>query len=178
MPNLSVTLRRLRPADEGFLYAMENHPDVAAQTGYVERVTRKMVRDYLKRFAASPALEESIRLVVCVAGASGAEDDVERVGIVDLSGINRRDKYAEVGIAVLPEYRNRGIAAAALRMLERLACKMQLRNLLARVAASNVAAITLFEGRGYSCVGALPQYHEGAEGREDVSIYSKRINRT
>lgn len=174
-PDMSVTLRQLCASDADFLYTIENLPDVSAQTGYVECVTRESVCAYLARHAAVSATPDSVRLVICVSGSPDDGNGRKQAGVVDLSDINHRDRYAEIGIAMLPEYRGMGVAAAALRLVERLACKMGLRNLTARVAAGNAAGLALFVQAGYDRAGSLPLFHAGAHGWEDVRIFCKRI---
>lgn len=76
-----------------------------------------------------------------------------------------------MNIAVLPEYRRKGIAKA---LVEKLIYELQKRNvhcLTLEVRASNIAAISLYEQLGFAQIGRRPNYYSAP--KEDALILRK-----
>jgi ribosomal-protein-alanine N-acetyltransferase len=71
-------------------------------------------------------------------------------------------------IAVLPELRRRGIASLLLNAAEERAREIGVTTLYLEVRESNVAAIRLYEERGYAAVGHRRGYYRNP--REDAII--------
>lgn len=76
-----------------------------------------------------------------------------------------------MNIAVLPEYRRKGIAKV---LVEKLIYGLQERNvhcLTLEVRASNIAAISLYEQLGFAQIGRRPNYYSAP--KEDALILRK-----
>ena len=69
-------------------------------------------------------------------------------------------------VAVVPEFRRRGIGAALLDSLLRSGAANALSFLTLEVRAGNLPAIALYESRGFAVVGRSPNYYE--RPREDA----------
>ncbi|MBP3228406.1 MAG: GNAT family N-acetyltransferase [Bacteroidaceae bacterium] len=165
-----LRLRALEPEDLELVYAMENTPDVSAQSAVRTPVSRYDVRRYLETPAADPLTSGELRLVAVRTG------DGAPVALADLTVIDALNAHAEVGVAVLPEERGRGYALETLRLLEDTACRrLGLHTLTALVAATNAAALGLFRRAGYAHAGTLPHYRFSGDGWDDVEIFYKRL---
>ncbi len=78
-----------------------------------------------------------------------------------------------LNVAVRPEARRRGIAAALLRELEPMLTARGAERITLEVRASNAPAIALYRKLGYVQVGLRKNYYE--KPREDALILQKQI---
>ena len=78
-----------------------------------------------------------------------------------------------LNVAVVPAARRRGIAAALMRELEVRLAPKGVERITLEVRASNVPAIRLYEGLGYTQVGLRKGYYE--KPREDALILQKQL---
>ena len=78
-----------------------------------------------------------------------------------------------LNVAVVPAARRQGIAAALMRELEVRLAPKGVERITLEVRASNIPAIRLYEGLGYSRVGLRKGYYE--KPREDALILQKHI---
>ena len=78
-----------------------------------------------------------------------------------------------LNVAVVPAARRRGIAAALMRELEVRLAPKGVERITLEVRASNIPAIRLYEGLGYTQVGLRKGYYE--KPREDALILQKQI---
>lgn len=78
-----------------------------------------------------------------------------------------------LNVAVVPAVRRRGIAAALMRELEVRLAPKGVERITLEVRASNVPAIRLYEGLGYTQVGLRKGYYE--KPREDALILQKQL---
>ncbi|WP_317172720.1 GNAT family N-acetyltransferase [Hymenobacter polaris] len=141
-------LRAPEPDDLEFLFQLENDPDLWAHADVLPApVSRHALREYLRHATASLADAGQLRLII-------SNEAQEPVGTLDLYDYSARHQRAGVGIAVLPQERRRGRAAAALRALLPYARQqLLLHQLYCTVAASNEASIKLFREIGFFQVG-------------------------
>ena len=78
-----------------------------------------------------------------------------------------------LNVAVVPAARRRGIAAALMRELEIRLAPKGVERITLEVRASNIPAIRLYEGLGYTQVGLRKGYYE--KPREDALILQKQL---
>ncbi|MCQ2462030.1 MAG: ribosomal protein S18-alanine N-acetyltransferase [Clostridia bacterium] len=77
-------------------------------------------------------------------------------------------------IAVLPEYRRRGIADALLKRIEQTAIKENAEFLTLEVRKSNAAAISLYDSHGFVKVGERKNYYSSpTENAYLMTLYFK-----
>lgn len=98
-----------------------------------------------------------------------AEED----GVVGAVTVHCTGEEAQlVSIAVLPEFRGRGIASALLKEAETAARRMGARAMVLQVRVLNVAAMNLYLHRGYALGGVIRNYY-GC--RKDAYFMRKRL---
>ena len=98
-----------------------------------------------------------------------AEEDGKILGYIGSQAVI--DEADIMNVAVVPQYRRRGIAK---HLLERLIVELDAKNvkkLSLEVRASNEAAITLYSMLGFEQVGRRPGYYR--KPREDALIMRK-----
>jgi UDP-2,4-diacetamido-2,4,6-trideoxy-beta-L-altropyranose hydrolase len=132
-----VTLRRLTPEDTERTYRWQQHPDI-----------RRYARN-----PRPPPWEEHVAWVARKLSDPGCvldiiEHDAAPAGVVRLDRIERPGSEAayEVSIYVAPELTGRGIGAAALTALRRIAPEAML---VGHVLPANAASHALFSTAGY-----------------------------
>ena len=113
--------------------------------------------------AAEDAASGGVRFVIDVAG--------DAVGSVSLFAADELARHAEVGIALLPEARGRGIGTLAIgRIAEFAFVRRNLRRLHLQAIASNVAAIRAYEKAGFAHEGRLREHAWVRGAYEDIVL--------
>ncbi|GAA2754353.1 GNAT family N-acetyltransferase [Amnibacterium kyonggiense] len=99
------------------------------------------------------------------------EADGLAVGTVTLMGEDDLARHAEVGIALLPEARGRGIGTAAIREIVEFAfVRRNLRRLHLQAIASNARAIRAYEKAGFVVEGRLREHAWVRGSYEDIVL--------
>jgi RimJ/RimL family protein N-acetyltransferase len=116
----------------------------------------------LARTAADES-EASVRFMVDADGAA--------VGSVALFGSDELARHAEVGIALLPEARGRGIGTLAIaQIIEFGFVRRNLRRLHLQAIESNVGALRAYEKAGFVVEGRLREHAWVRGGYEDIVL--------
>lgn len=98
-------------------------------------------------------------------------EDVDAESAVGYLGMHHiLDEGFIANLAVHPAYRRQGIARSLLREAQEYAEAHDLARLTLEVRASNVPAIALYEGMGFTRDGIRPGFYESP--KEDAAIYS------
>ena len=138
-----VTLRAIEPEDLDFLYQIENDHAIWYVSNTNEPYSRYLLHDYLSRATGDIYTDKQVRMVIV--GQQG-----ESIGMVDLQNFEPAHSRAEVGIAILDEYRCQGYGLAALCSLKAYACNvLHLHQLYAYVDANHEASLSLFSHAGF-----------------------------
>ena len=158
----TVRLRAIEPEDLDLLYTIENDRSLwhvgTANVPY----SRYMLHDYIAHTTGDLYSEKQLRLVIECSG--------QAIGLIDLFDFSPAHLRAEVGIAVLEEFREQGVAAEALRLLTDYARSvLHLHQLYALVALSNEKALNLFRRLGFSSSSVLEDW------LYDGQIYEKVV---
>ena len=160
---IDVTLRPRTEADLDVLYA------IASDLGTWDERTPSMPSP-LTRAAYEARLgqldsgsDKGVSFVVEAAG--------EAVGSVSLFSFDDLARHAEVGIALLPEARGRGIGTAAIeRIVEFAFVRCNLRRVHLQAIASNRAAIRAYEKAGFVVEGRQLEHAWVRGGYEDIVV--------
>ena len=98
-------------------------------------------------------------------------EDVDAESAVGYLGMHHiLDEGFIANLAVHPTYRRQGIARSLLREAQEYAEAHDLARLTLEVRASNVPAIALYEGMGFTRDGIRPGFYDSP--KEDAAIYS------
>lgn len=162
----ALRLRAVEPKDVDLMYSVENDTNAWNVSDTQAPLSREMLRRYAVSYDADPWNSSQLRLIV--------EDSLLKmpIGIVDLYDMDQRNSRAFVGIYILREWRGKGLALEALRLVADYSYKfLMLQQLAAKVSVDNEAAIKLFEGAGFIKSGILRKWHKAAGKEHDVIVY-------
>jgi RimJ/RimL family protein N-acetyltransferase len=99
------------------------------------------------------------------------EADGDAVGSVALFGTDELARHEEVGIALVPEARGRGIGTAALEQIVEFAFERRnMRRVHLQAIASNAGAIRAYEKVGFAVEGRLRQHAWVRGSYEDIVL--------
>ena len=102
----------------------------------------------------------------------GPEDDPEFVGYAVTGPIDREDLEVELGYAVSPWARGRGVATETLRQLSRWAFGEGMQRLTALISMDNPSSSRVAEKAGYTFEGVLRSMHHMNGRRDDLQCWS------
>lgn len=160
-----VRLRALEPEDADMMFAAESDDSAWKYSEYLAPLSRELLRHYALTYDADPFRSEQLRLII--------EKDGCAVGILDLFDISARHLRADTGIYILPEFRSKGIAVAALEEAKKFCrYRLGLHQLTATVADKNHSALKVFKKAGFSSTGSRPDWLRTPDGYESATLLS------
>ena len=156
-----VVLRPMRPADVEPLWRMRLDPLVWAQTTE-QPLLPQTLEEYRTRYEA-PSKNDDAQFAVEVDGVLS--------GRGALFSVDPLARHGEVGLALLPEARGRGLGRDVLRVLLGYAFRSRnLRRVHLQTLASNTAALAAYRAVGFVEEGRLRE-HAWVEGAyEDIVL--------
>lgn len=161
-----IRLRAPEPSDLDFLFGLENDESLWTASCNSAPYSRLQLQNYIKECVHDLFAEHQIRFVVEYRGVAA--------GCIDLTEIDAVSSHAQVGIAVLAEYRNRGVAAAALSMLcDYARLRLRLHQLAAMVQTDNEYSLKLFVSNGFVKCGEMKEWLWNGERYDDVILLQK-----
>ena len=149
----TVTLRTQTDDDLDVLYRVAADLDTWEERNPSEPgpLTRAAFDARLERAGESGAPDGGAVFVVDLDGAA--------VGSASLFGFDAFAHHAELGIALLPEARGRGVGTAAIRQLVEFGMvRRNLRRLHLQAIASNTGALRAYEKAGFVVEGRLREH--------------------
>lgn len=162
------------------MYGWENDSEVWRVSGTVAPFSRHVLSRLIDEQRFDIYATRQLRLVIESKGA--AENLIafnqgvvgEAVGAVDLFEFDPQNLRTGVGIIVAPPYRRRGLAADALRTLERYAVEvLRLHQLWCSIGADNKASLALFAKAGYAECGLRREWILTPDGAIDEVLMQK-----
>lgn len=147
-----VNLRAIEPEDLDSLYAIENDEALWNVGATSVPYSRYILYDYIANTKNDIYTDRQVRLMI--------EDGCHNVvGIVDIINFDPRNLRAEVGIVIKREFRNRGIAFAALSKIKDYSLSiLHLHQLYAYVDKGNTESVRLFKKCGFTVSSELQDW--------------------
>ncbi|MBO4723695.1 MAG: GNAT family N-acetyltransferase [Bacteroidaceae bacterium] len=161
-------LRAPEPEDLDVLFNMENDTSLWMVSGNAVPYSRYQIKKYIVQSQHDFYTDRQIRFMIV------READSVVMGSVDLTDIDPYNGRAEIGIALLSEYRGQGIASAALKIVSEYAKEvLHLRQLFCHIPYDYKQSIKLFTSNGFSKSGRLRNWLVKDETYTDVLILQK-----
>lgn len=147
----NIQLRKLEPTDLPYLYRWENDAFVWADGANHNPLSQQDLRDYIASTTGDIYRDGQLRLII--------EEDGLTIGCIDLFDLDPRNRRAAIGMYIAPEYRGKGIAREAVRLLELYAFGfLHLRLIYAIISIHNTACTALYRSAGYTPSSPLPAW--------------------
>ena len=161
---MTVELRKPVKSDFEVLSALRNDPAVQRQRMIdLLNYSPAQVRAWVRRRTGDPQ------------GAFWVIDADGACGFVQLTRIDRRAGSADLGICLARSARGKGVAASAMRLLEKETKKLGCRQLTLRVLRITHRAIGLYQKLKFAITETKRRHHfDGAHWR-DVVFMEKRL---
>ncbi len=161
-------LRAPEPEDLDVLFNMENDTSLWMVSGNAVPYSRYQIKKYIVQSQHDFYTDRQVRFMIV------RDSDGEVLGSVDLTDIDPYNGRAEIGIALLSEYRGQGVASAALKIVAGYAQKvLRLKQLFCHVPSDNKLSIKLFSTNGFTESGRLKDWLVKGESYDDVLIMQK-----
>lgn len=161
-------LRAPEPEDLDVLFGMENDTSLWMASGNAVPYSRYQIKKYIVQSQHDFYTDRQVRFMIV------READSVVMGSIDLTDIDPYNGRAEIGIALLAEYRGQGIASAALKIVSGYAKSvLRLRQLFCHVPSDNKQSIKLFASNGFNKSGRLKDWLVKGESYNDVVIMQK-----
>ena len=135
-------------------------PDVLRFTRTPDPMPEGWIHDYVARVDA----EDRMRWAIL--------DDEEFVGYAVTGPIDREGLEVELGYAVSPWGRGRGVATETLRQLPQWAFGEGMQRVVALISTDNPASSRVAEKAGYTFEGVLRSVHHRGDQRGDLVSWS------
>lgn len=172
--DFKVRLRAVEPEDVDKMYIWENDREIWPFGGTHAPMSRHQLWEYANNYDANPFSSGQLRLIIEI---SGKDEGKEACGTADLYDIDAVNSRAMTGIMVAPEWRRKGIAAKALKLLETY-CRdtLGLAILASEVASDNLPSINLFGKKGgFILVGRRPSWFKRGNGFISAVLFQKKL---
>ena len=164
----TIKLRALEPEDLELMYAWENNPDVWKVSNTLSPFSRFILKQYLENAHQDIYEAKQLRLMIDLRGDTNGLI-LETVGSVDLFDFDPFHMRAGVGILINKlEYRNKGYAKEALRLLIEYCFEhLHIHQLYCNILSENESSIKLFKQAGFAQCGMKKQWIKTKNGWAD-----------
>jgi diamine N-acetyltransferase len=168
--NEHIYLRAVEPEDLDLMYEMENHPSFWEISSFTVPYSRYILKEYIANSQCDMFADKQLRLMIV------QKEDHKVVGTIDVTDYVPLHGRGAVGIAILEEYRKKGYAIDALKLLcEYVFGFLHTKQLYAHIPVDNEASLHLFTSCGFVQCGLLKQWLRIDNAYKDV-ILMQRIN--
>ncbi len=138
---ITIDLRSLTPSDLSFLFKIENNPNHWIFSDVPGPYTKEELIDFIEQSIKNTIYENKQERFV-IQNKEGVS-----VGFIDLFDFDFTHKRAGIGVVIASEFRNKGFAKEALKIMERYAKEeLKLHQLYASISQENLKSISLFKG--------------------------------
>lgn len=170
----NIHLRAVEPEDAGFLYDLENDPDIWKVSNNLAPYSRYQIEQYVMGNPNDVVANKQLRLIISIREKSGKMVPAGAIDLFDVDLIHRR---AGIGIIVINEYRRLGIAAESLKLMIRY-CRehLQLVQVYCSVEETNKTSIRLFRQAGFIRYGIRKKWYAGPDGYTDEHLFQRFLH--
>lgn len=159
-----LQLRAIELADAECIFQWENDSTDWEYGSTMAPYSHRQIEEYIKNNQSDLFIDRQLRLLA-------QTHDGNKVGLVDLFNFDPFHSRAYVGVYIDKEYRGKGYAVEACKlMIEYARDFMGMHQLVAEVVVSNTASIALFKQLGFEQTGVLRQWHRVGGEYRDVLI--------
>lgn len=158
----SIRLRKIEPTDVPFLYQWENDASAWADGANHNPLSQNDLREYIATTTGDIYRDGQLRLIIELQSQSNGDlpsNSYATVGCIDLFNFDIRNRRAEIGMYIAPEYRGKGVGRQAVMAVEQYAFKeLNLRLIYAIISTANNACTSLYASLNYEPSSILKQW--------------------
>jgi diamine N-acetyltransferase len=145
-----LILRGLEPTDVDLLYEWENKQELWHLSNTIAPFSRFTLEQYILNAHQDIYTTRQLRLMI-----DKIESEVNTtVGSIDLFDFDPINKRAGIGILIVEEERNKGLASEALEIMIKYCFEtLQLHQIYCNISVDNEASKRLFEKHKFVCIG-------------------------
>lgn len=143
-----IHLRALEPEDLDFLEATENDASFWEISSTQVPFSRYLLEQYIANSHQDIYTAKQLRLII-------ADNNTDKpIGIIDLFDFNPQHKRAGIGVLIIKDYQQKGVASEALELLIQYSFSvLNVHQLYANITADNTNSLALFKKFQFTTVG-------------------------
>jgi diamine N-acetyltransferase len=165
-----IKLRALEPEDLEFLYRIENDAELWDVSCFTVPYSKYVLKQYIADTQYDMFSDKQLRLMIQL------KDEDKPIGTIDISDFSMQHSRGAIGIAVLKEYRQKGIGNEALSLICDYAFRfLHFHQLYAHVAVDNQPSLSLFRSCGFVECGVIKDWLHVEDTWVDV-VVMQRLN--
>lgn len=163
-------LRAPELKDLELMFQMENTSELWMCSDVTGPYSKKALEEYIQRSQNDLFVDHQLRLMV-------EEKEGAVVGIIDLFDFNPLNSRAEVGIAIFPSHRGKGIGQIALSLLNDFCFDyLGIHQLYAYIDVDNTICQAVFEACHYKRVVLIKDWMHGSKKQYRDVWFVQQIN--
>ncbi len=144
----NIAIRALEPEDLDYLYDVENNPQTWVYGGQKNYFSKYDLKRFIENSHQDITISYQKRFII-------ENNDLQRVGTVDLFDFDPINKRVGLGIMIYPpQHRQKGYAQMALEKIHKFCFNsLSLHQIYVEIQEDNTNSIKLFEKLGYQNCG-------------------------
>lgn len=165
----NIVLRALEPEDLEFLFQTENDTSFWEVSNTQAPFSKYILTQYLANAHQDIYEAKQLRLII--------EHKNKAIGMIDLFNFEPQHHRAGIGIIIVKNEQNKGLADEALKLFLNFAFKtFQLHQIYANITTDNIASIKLFTKNNFKLVGVKKDWVYTSNGYKDEGLYQLIIH--
>jgi len=161
----NIILRAVEPADIDLLYTWENDVTIWGTSNTITPYSRFQIEEYVLNAHYDLMSARQLRMMIDLQFPGADKIPIGSIDLFEYDPVNRR---AGLGILILNEYRRKGYASAALRMvMEYTRETLHLHQVFCNIGEDNTSSIALFVKLGFKKCGVKKEWTQTSSGWKD-----------
>lgn len=154
--NDKIVLRALEPEDVDFLFEFENNQEFWHLSNTLVPFSRFDLEQYILLADKDIYAAKQVRFIIETKNA----DQRKAIGAIDLFDFEPKHLRAGIGVMVVKEERNKGIASGSLDLLIAYTFNdLGFHQLYCNIEEDNVESLKLFKNKGFEVVGTKKDWN-------------------
>ena len=167
-----IRLRASEPEDLELAYELENDTSLWAHGSTTVPLSHFTLKQFLESNSADLFADRQVRLTIERRESDG---EWKPVGFADLFNFDPRNNRAEIGLAVLPQFRGQAVGEGAVRCLVEYADVVGLHCIYAVISEENEKASHTFERLGFTASARLCDWLWNGKSYVAACVWQKII---
>ncbi len=146
-----IKLRALEPPDAQLLFEWENDPSIWQLSNTIAPFSKFDIEQYILNSEKDIFSNKQLRLMI---DKKLPNNELQTIGSIDIFDFDPINKRAGIGILIIKEERNKGIASKALDILIKYGFEtLNLHQFYCNISIGNKVSLKLFKKKNFQLVG-------------------------